>query len=96
MVTIEEIYKQVEEALKAPRKKCLVLVYKDYELLKNHFAEETGAPADINLKSFNGINVYCDNSCAFSFSMNEELYLEAKKMPPYEYFIPLKHLPNEY
>lgn len=93
MVTIEEIYKTVEEALKLPKKKCLVLTNKDYQMLKKHLLEEMEVPNDKQIgtiKSFNGVNVYLDDSCAFSFSMNEELYLEAKKIPTQkEFFIPL-------
>lgn len=93
MVTIEEIYKQVDEALKAPKRKCLVLTLKDYTALKKHLQEHMELPEDKQigtLKSFNDINVYMDDSCAFSFTMNEELYLEAKKIPQQqEYFIPL-------
>lgn len=92
MIPLEEIYKTVEEALKAPRKKCLVLMAKDYEALKKHLEEVTEIPKDKaigTLKSFNGVNVYCDNSVAFSFSIYEDIYLESKNIMRDEYIIPV-------
>lgn len=92
MIPLEEIYKTVEEALKEPRKKCLVLIAKDYEALKKHLEEHMELPEDKQigtLKSFNGVTVYCDNSVAFSFSIYEDIYLESKKIMQDEYIIPI-------
>lgn len=89
---LEEIFKIAEKQLKAPRKKCIVFTKNDYEVFKKNMVEFMGAKPDadkIKINSFNGINVYEDETVAFSFSMFEDIYLESKRLHEVGFITPL-------
>lgn len=91
---IDFIYNAAADSLQCSPKKCIVLTQEDYNNLKEHLFSNMLQENPLNknsnvINSFKGVNVYCDNSVLFSFLIQEDIYIEAKKIRLLEYITPI-------